>query len=179
MLYALTALLLAIPALQNPEASQPDTVVVEMKPCDLRRPKPMMMLTSNRLVRKGEVRVGDQTYSIYLPRAREYRLVGKRVGAIPSDATAVSVDQDRDGKISATETFLADCPLRIADSVFDIVSIAKDGSKIELRRRKGPLVGCVSGRIAPAFDFETTSGKRVKRDDFRGRYLVIHFWAPT
>src|SRR5450755_1622951 len=39
------------------------------------------------------------------------------------------------------------------------------------------LVGNINGRLAPDFDLASLDGKRVKLSDFRGKAVLLNFWA--
>jgi peroxiredoxin len=41
----------------------------------------------------------------------------------------------------------------------------------------GPAVGLNRGNLAPDFEFSDYSGRRVRLSDFRGRPVVVNFWA--
>lgn len=161
-----------------------ERMVIEMSPCKLARPVPMFFVSSSRnLVLRGTVTVGEETFSIYLPEdAQGYSTAPrpKRKGLLTAfTSTWLSVDQDHDGKISDWESYYAEHPLRIGDSMFDIESIAVDGTTITLIPSEARLTGGVIGRKAPDFEWTTTDGRTVRRDDFLGRTVVIDCWAPS
>ena len=43
--------------------------------------------------------------------------------------------------------------------------------------RATSLVGDVNGKVAPDFDLASLDGKRVKLSDFRGKAVLLNFWA--
>jgi thiol-disulfide isomerase/thioredoxin len=50
-------------------------------------------------------------------------------------------------------------------------------SRQERAQATGALQGNVMGQIAPDFELETLDGKKVKLSDFRGKAVVLNFWA--
>ena len=68
---------------------------------------------------------------------------------------------------------------RPGGTMFEVVAIEPDGSKITLRPSDLPLAGAVIGRKAPDFAFTTIDGRTLRRDDFAGKGLVIDVWSPT
>src|SRR5690625_2621225 len=42
---------------------------------------------------------------------------------------------------------------------------------------KDDVVGLVAGNIAPDFELETSDGETVKLSDFRGKRVMVNFWA--
>lgn len=176
-------LLIALPttAQTGPPAEQ-DTVVT-MTACDKsRRVTPFFVQSSKRLVREGVIRVEGEDFRIYLPHPRTGYSIGPRTPSQASlaicSSTYLSVDQNHDGKLDFWESYYAELPLRIGDTMFKVTSIAKDGSRISLRRSKVPLRGAVIGRTAPDFAFKTLDGKTVNRETFRGATLIIDSWSP-
>jgi hypothetical protein len=89
------------------------------------------------------------------------------------------VDQDHDGKLAVDESYFAELPLRIGDTMFDVVDIASDGATLTLRRRDGPLQGAVRGRKAAAFEWTATDGRKLNNASYENRVLVIDCWAPS
>ena len=41
------------------------------------------------------------------------------------------------------------------------------------------LLGVFPGQMAPQFDAETLDGKKIKLADYRGKLVLIQFWATT
>ena len=171
----------AITTLRFAHAS--DRIVVAMTPCKLKRPVPMFFVSSSKhLVLKGTVAVGNETFSVYLPKeAGGYSIAARpeRKGLLTAfTSTWLSVDQDHDGKISESESYYAEHPLRIGDAMFEIEEIAADGT-LTLIPSDAPLSGAVIGRKAPEFEWKTIDGEVLRRDDFLGRTVIIDCWAPS
>ncbi len=131
---------------------------------------------------QGSLTVDGEDFTIYLPAdtsgySREPRAARK--GLLTAfTSTCLAVDQNHDGVIAAWESYYAEHPLRIGDSMFDIEAIAEDGT-LTLAPSDTPLAGAVIGRQAPDFAWTTTDGQVLRRDDFAGRALLIDAWAPT
>ena len=164
-------------------------IVIKMSECEAKRKfslyvnAGLFVKSSRELVSKGSIKVGTESFDIYLPEAEGAYSVAPRpkrkTQMIKYTSTYLAVDQNHDGKISSWESYLAGFPLRIGDSMFEVKSIASDGSSITLRPSNGPLRGAVIGRKAPEFEFKTIDGKTLNRDSYKGRALLIDCWAPS
>ena len=60
-----------------------------------------------------------------------------------------------------------------------IMAMLAAGRYLDRRRTRGPIkmVGNVKGVQAPDFNLATLDGQRVKLSDFRGKAVVLNFWA--
>jgi peroxiredoxin len=60
-----------------------------------------------------------------------------------------------------------------------IIGMLAAGKYLDRARKHGPLkmVGDVKGVQAPDFDLATLDGRRVKLSDFRGKAVLLNFWA--
>ncbi|MGA3053899.1 MAG: TlpA disulfide reductase family protein [Candidatus Korobacteraceae bacterium] len=60
-----------------------------------------------------------------------------------------------------------------------IMGMLAAGKYLDRTRKHGPLkmVGNVKGLQAPDFDLPTLDGRRVKLSDFRGKAVLLNFWA--
>jgi hypothetical protein len=175
-------LLLAAP-LARPLPAQEAPIVVALAPCELKRPVRGFYVKSSRdLVRKGSLTVGSETFDLYLPKEKggwsHTARPERKDTLVALTSTWLAVDQDHDGKIAIDESYFAELPLRIGDTMFDVVGIAADGSTISLRRREGPLAGAVRGRKAAAFEWAATDGRKLSNASYENRVLVIDCWAP-
>lgn len=164
-------------------------IVVEMEKCKARRPgKITSGLASlffgppkDKLVRKGEIVVDGETFTLYLPKASGYTVdnTGSDNSHHRNTSTRVSIDQNGDGKLSDDESWFANLPVRIGDRMFQIAHIAKDGSRVEIRPTDDELCGVVIGRRCPPFSFQTQDGRTVKLDDYKGKTLLLDIWSFT
>ncbi|MCU0864440.1 MAG: hypothetical protein MUC36_11640 [Planctomycetes bacterium] len=175
-------LLLSVP-FATPLIAQEAPIVVNLVPCEVKRPVRSFYVKSSRdLVRKGSLSVGAETFDLYLPKEKggwSHKARPERKGSLVTlTSTWLAVDQDHDGKIAVDESYFAELPLRIGDSMFDVVDIAADGSTMSLRRREGPLAGAVVGRKAAAFEWTATDGRQLTNANYENRVLVIDCWAP-
>lgn len=174
-------LLLTAPFATSVRAQDP--IVVQMAPCEQKRPVRSFYVKSSRdLVRKGSLQVGSETFDLYLPNEKggwSAAARPERKGTLVTlTSTWLAVDQDHDGKITLEESYFAELPLRIGDTMFDVVAIATDGNTITLRRREGPLGGAVLGRKAAAFEWTAPDGRKLTNASYENRVLVIDCWAP-
>lgn len=161
-----------------------EDLIVEMTPCDLKRPRLTMFMSSasRRLALEGTVKVGNETFRVFLPSPK----VGfssvprpRRKGILTTfTSTCLAVDQNHDGEISTWESYYAENPLRIGDSMFTVKAIDEDGT-LTLAPSELPLTGPVIGRKAPDFSWTSVKGETLRRDDFLGRAVVIDCWAPS
>jgi len=60
-----------------------------------------------------------------------------------------------------------------------IMAMLATGKYLDRTRRHGAprLVGDVRGMTAPNFDLATLDGRRVKLSDYRGKAVLLNFWA--
>jgi hypothetical protein len=188
-MHAFAAVSLAACALTQVVGAQkpasPSDLVVKMSPCKVQRSLQMFyVLSSKTLIRQGHVDVDGESFAIYLPREKKnhYSVVPrpKRQTTLASlSSTCLAVDQNHDGKLDNMESYFAEFPLRIGDTMFDVVAIGENGDTITLRRSASKLTGAVIGRLASEFAFETIDGRVLRRADFANKALVIDCWAPS
>jgi hypothetical protein len=169
--------------LSPPQDPTPAGIIVPMEACEQDRSLQSFYVNSSRkLVMKGSVEVDGEAFDIYLPADKSgWSLEPRpeRARLLTSfTSTYLAVDQDHDGSISLTESYYAEHPLRIGDSMFEVKSIAADGT-LALSPSDAPLSGAVIGRKAPDFSWTTIDGKILHRDDFLGSVLVVDCWAPS
>jgi len=135
-----------------------------------------------KLVKKGSIRVSGKSFDLYLPESTEPYAVenkGESDSHHENSSTLLSIDGNGDGKLTGDEGWFASLPIRIADSMWEVVAIAADGSRIELKPSRKPLAGVVVGRKCPPFSFRTEEGKPVTLDSYRGKALLIDIWSVT
>ena len=183
-LLALALATLGSPAVaQEDDAVNPATIRVGMSPCKMKRTYQSLYVRSSRhLVLEGSVDVGGETFKIYLPKDRAPYSIAprpRRQALIPTfTSTYLAVDQNHDGKLSSWESYFAEFPLRIGDTMFEVTAIAPDGRWLTLMPHDGPLSGAVVGRQAPDLQLETVDGKAVTISGFKGKTLLIDCWSP-
>lgn len=183
LVLAATALLSLANGTTATAQSQDAPIVVPMAPFEGKRPVRGFYVKSSRdLVRKGTVQVDGTAFDLFLPKEKAGYSVRSRpelqAVLVTLTSTWLSVDQDHDGKITLDESYFAELPLCIGDTMFDVVDIAADGSSLTLRRREGPLAGPVLGRKAAAFEWNATDGRKLGNASYENRVLVIDCWAP-
>lgn len=57
------------------------------------------------------------------------------------------------------------------------VSLAAPDTSVDTPAVEGRNVGLKPGDLAPNFEFSSIDGKRLKLSDFRGRAVLVNFWA--
>ncbi len=70
--------------------------------------------------------------------------------------------------------------VEIADDVFRISRVSVDGSSLTLRRERimPAEEGIAAGSRARDFECRTLAGESVSLRQFRGKYVLLHFWYP-
>jgi hypothetical protein len=133
------------------------------------------------LVKRGTVEVDRQKYTLYLAKAKSYttKNTGPSDCDIDNTSTLISVDQNGTGKLTEHDGWFANLPIRLGDRMFDVVEIAKDGSRIVLKPSKSSLRGVIVGRTCPAFSFKTADGKEITRDSLAGKAFLLDIWSIT
>ncbi len=141
-----------------------------------------MSTASKKLSLEGSVTVGEETFRIFLPGGEDGYSVAPRPelkGILTAfTSTCIAVDQNHDGEIATWESYYAENPLRIGDSMFAVKAISEDG-ELTLVPTDHPLTGPVVGRKAPDFTWTTIEGETLRRDDFLGRAIIVDCWAPS
>jgi hypothetical protein len=180
-------------AMEDCEATRPGTFTVANLPKDLKpeeiqndpdgvRQKILEALKPQKLVKKGRLKVSGQSVDIYLPEPKEpYTAINKGTSDGHSDntSTLISIDSNGDGKLTKDEGWFASLPVRIGDKMWEITSIAADGSRIELKPSGKPIAGVVVGRKCPPFSYRTEEGKQVTQDTAKGKALLLDIWSVT
>ncbi len=171
-----------------PAAGPPaDTIAVTLTDTTITRPRAVTGLLSalfgggTEKLKRGELTADGETFALYLP--RETTCTIKNTGASdgPSDnkSTAITVAPKGDTTLTASKNWFANLPLRVGDRMYTVVDLAADGSRIVLKPSNGPLRGVVLGRKCPDFAFETSDGKKVSRDAYKGRAFLLDIWSTT
>jgi hypothetical protein len=166
-----------------------DVIIVETTPCELSRRKlysdgddMSSLFATDKLVRKGTITVDAESFDLYLPEAtRPYTIEnnGRDDSHSANKSTRIAIDANHNGKISDDESWFANMPVRIADRMFDVVAIAEDGSRIELRPSNAPLAGMIVGRKAPAFTYKTADGVERTLESYKGKAFLLDIWSVT
>jgi hypothetical protein len=132
-------------------------------------------------LKRGELTVDGETFALFLPQGKTCTIknTGSNDGAFENKSTAITVAPKGDGKLTDGQSWFANLPLRVGDRMFDVLDIAADGSKFVLKPSTAPLRGVVLGRKCPAFAFETSEGKKVSFDTYRGQAFLLDIWSTT
>ena len=189
--------LVAIAQMKPPPASAPadgdssGIISIEMSKCDQTRVKRdqsilKLLLTSERaretMATKGRLTVDDEAFDIFLPPKGDGYTVkntGKDESHTYNISTLIAIDADHDGSLARDEDWFASLPLRVADRMFEVLSIAPDGSRIALRPSKASLAGAVVGRKCPPFSLKTDGGETVTLESFAGKAFLLDIWSVT
>jgi hypothetical protein len=130
---------------------------------------------------RGEITVDGETFALFLPQGKTCTIknTGSNDGAFENKSTPITVSPKGDEKLTDGQNWFANLPLRISDRMFDVLDIAADGSKIVLKPTTAPLRGVVLGRKCPAFAFETSEGKKISLDTYKGQAFLLDIWSTT
>lgn len=134
-----------------------------------------------KLVARGQIEVDGRSYAIYLP----HPLLGYSTKNTLSgqgmfyNSTAIGVDHDGDGKLSPSENFFAHKPIRIGRSMYEVTSLARDGSEVRLRKAGKLATVLTRGVESTPLRIETTDGESTSIADVRGSALILKYWSPT
>jgi hypothetical protein len=177
---------------QKATAEPAAALTVVMEDCKATRPGTLTSDTSvlrlmftglprEELVKRGTVEVDGQKYTLYLPKAKSYSVKNTKSSdsSMENNSTHLSVDQKGDGRLTETDGWFANLPLRLGDRMFDVVEIAAGGTRIVLRPSKSALRGVIVGRTCPPFSFKTADGKEVSRESLAGKPFLLDIWSFT
>ncbi len=168
------------------------TIELFTEPCQLTRPQAKFEIDDlsifslpnmepDSVVKKCEIEVQGKKINIYLPEAETYSIENTDSDntKFGNTSTYLSIDQDSNGKLEASESTPANLPVRILDTMYSVVAIAKDGSSISLVETDGPLLGVVMNRRCPEFSFPSVSGETISDKSILGKITVLDIWAVT
>jgi hypothetical protein len=135
----------------------------------------------NEKLNQGELTVDGETFALYLPRGKTCTIknTGKNDSVFENKSTAITVAPKDEKKLTPAQNWFANLPLRVGDKMFTVVDLAADGSKIVLNPSNEPLRGVIVGRRCPDFAFETSDGKKVSRDGYKGKAFLLDIWSVT
>lgn len=176
------------------KSAQPlaNTIKLITEPCQLTRPQAkfamdgisifsMPNMDPDPLVKKCEIEVQGKKINIYLPKAESYSIENTDSDntKFGNTSTYISIDQNSNGKLEESESTPANLPVRILDTMYSVVAIAKDGSSISLVQTDGPLHGVVVNRRCPEFSFASVNGETISDKSILGKVTVLDIWAVT
>jgi len=99
------------------------------------------------------------------------------------DATALFVDVDGDGKLwpgmSSHEYYGPGEPFTVGDQTYRLASAAPDASTVASKKTDHvpAKADLRPGQVLPGFQAVDTAGQPVSLGDFRGKVLLVDFWA--
>ncbi len=170
-----------------------EPIKVPIERCELlSRPKVKMQLGSDmiatlvtgelpndKLNYRGAIPIGDQEFSVYIPRVRKLSIKNTSGPTrFENESTYISIDQNGDGEISDNESYATDRPIRILDSMYLVTELIKKDS-ITFQKVDTPLSGSVVGRACPPFEVKTIDGKTISDKSIRGKVTILDIWAVT
>ncbi len=168
------------------------TIKLITEPCQLTRPQAKFEMDSltifsmpnmdpDPLAKKCEIEVQGKKINVYLPEAETYSIENTDSDntKFGNTSTYISIDQNSNGKLEDSESTPANLPVRILDTMYSVVAIAKDGSSISLVETDGPLYGVVVNRRCPEFSFTSVSGETISDKSILGKVTVLDIWAVT
>ncbi len=165
-----------------------DVIHLETEACSLKRPQAkfgslaaVLSQRDDKLFRKCTVNVEGKQISIFIPKEDEYSLLNTSDDNTPfgNTSTYISIDQNGDGKLDKSEAVPTNLPIRILNTMFEIVDLPEDASKLSLRRLNVPLQGVVLNRPCPEFSFQTVDGQTVSNTSILGKVTILDIWAVT
>jgi hypothetical protein len=128
----------------------------------------------------GTVTVDSKTFRLYIPNTGPYRVKNSGGAShLENNSTIITVDSNGDDVLDRSENWFADRPVRLGNQMFEVKSIASDGSWLQLSTTKKPLGGVVVGWPAPNFSFKTMEGKTVSLSAYKGKALLLDVWSMT
>jgi hypothetical protein len=132
-------------------------------------------------LKRGDFTVDGETFALYLPQGKTCTIknTGTNDGAFENKSTPITVAPKADEKLTAAQNWFSNLPLRVGDRMFTVVDVAADGSRIVLKPSTEPLRGVVLGRKCPGFALETSEGKKVSQDTYRGQAFLLDIWSTT
>jgi thiol-disulfide isomerase/thioredoxin len=120
----------------------------------------------------GTLNVDAQKYKI---RLWDITMDGKYDQDDLKMGSAVAIDLNGDGKYNENEFFMGDQLIPLAGSYYLFESVAEDGSEIVFHRTE--LRPLKIGGLAPDLPLTDSLGKRFRLSDYRGRVVLLDFWA--
>lgn len=161
----MVALSLLLPLLLLPQAAKP--------------PKPVTKPISDRCRFVRAFQSGNSLVGVYLEPSDAYSVKNTASNDLDMFNTASKfwVDDNNNGKEDAGESWFANRAFRVGDKMFRATEISEDGRKVVFAPVAGAPMGLVTGRSAPSFSYLRLNGGPVKSADFKGKYLLLHFFS--
>lgn len=127
----------------------------------------------------GNVSIGGEQVSIYLPSQGPYSITTEKEHFIQNSSTAITVDANHDATAQKSELWYSSLPVRLGDQMFDVKAIDPGGTWIRFAKSNAPLAGAVVGKPFPPFQFTTTDREKVSLETYKGKWLFIDIWSFT
>jgi thiol-disulfide isomerase/thioredoxin len=115
---------------------------------------------------------------------RAFLFDGNRDGMYTKDyGDGLFVDADGDGNVlvdpSADEFIPFSVPAQVGGTSYRTSQITLNGADVSMEIRSGyaPRKRLVAGQEAPDFEFEAVDGRQIRLSNYRGRAVVVYFWA--
>ena len=128
--------------------------------------------------RKGRVNIDGQLYDLAVYNKGKFATYSTKI------FNKILWDLDRDGVFGSerrsAEYYDPDKPFNIGGTTFEVKSISAFGDEITLRKSDAFVpkkVEIKRGSVAPDFEVKDMDGKILRLSDFRGKYVLLDFWA--
>ncbi len=125
----------------------------------------------------GAVTVGRRSHTAVLLDGNGDGLYTKEFG----DGVLVDLDDDRHFDVDRMSPAFGPfgAPFVLAGRTFEVVSVDPEGRELSYREggEVATQVPAAVGAIAPAFTYLDLDGRRVSLSDYRGRVVLLYFWA--
>ncbi len=165
-------------------------ILVELEPTELKREgRELIRLDSNgkpsveypgleKLVH-GDLKVGDEHASFYLPLYGPHPTTTKNNHSFENTSTLISVDSDNNGQLARNEDWWASLPVRLGDKMFEVATIDPGSKWILLKSSSVPLSGAIVGKRCPGFQYITQDGTIAALADYKGKFVLLDVWSMT
>ncbi|HQK94559.1 MAG TPA: TlpA disulfide reductase family protein [Armatimonadota bacterium] len=147
---------------------------------------PDQILYYRRSARVGELKIGDQQYKVALVDDNTNGLYNDLAPAQGQRGPGVTlvIDRDQDGTFvpdfGGPEVFAGHEPFCIAGTTYELDQVSPAGESFTIRVSDEVVAErayIIVGRPAPEIDASDIDGKPIKLSDYRGRVVLIDFWA--
>ncbi len=165
---------------------KPGNKLGDVDPADPKDPKAVAKrvheaLKPEALRKKGRFTQDEVTVDIFLGADESYSVIniGETDSHHSNTSTLISIDANHDGKLDEEEGWFANLPVRIGDQMWEVITIAPDGSQIVIEQSDASLQGIVQGAKCPFFAYKTDFNQQISLETFEDKALLIDIWSLT